>query len=49
MCRRGERERVLLAALKKAQQKHGPLLGSRPVPLDFAQASPLSMCRVLSV
>ena len=33
-CRRGERERALLNALKKARAKHGDALGSRLVPLD---------------
>lgn len=47
MCRRGERERVLLGALKKAQQKHGALLGSRAVPLDVSQVRSVSLCRML--
>ena len=40
MSRRGEKERILLAALRKAHGKHGSHLGSRPVSLNAEQASP---------
>ena len=37
--RRGEKERGLLAALRKAHGKQGDRLGTRPVTLDPAQVS----------